>query len=136
MFNDDRTPVDQPNYPIEQQHLDPVDVLPVELVEAQTSEQSNQTGFIETSARQVQGTTTSNTPKRPCQISNSPEQSVSKGPGARATSAPEPEASQTSDKYNCTVQHARSVEMVTIDPGKIRHFFTVYVSSPPDLSSC
>ena len=41
MSNENRTPVDQPNYSIEQQHLEPVDVVPVELGKAQASEQSN-----------------------------------------------------------------------------------------------
>jgi hypothetical protein len=31
------------------------------------------------------------------------------------------------DQYNFTVQQSRSLEMVTISPAQIRHFFTVYV---------
>ncbi|KAI1617379.1 hypothetical protein EDD36DRAFT_423988 [Exophiala viscosa] len=124
-------PENHPKRQAEQQYAEPVELLPTGSTGGTDSGQSDQAGFIDIPQHvaHAQETTTSHAPSTPNELSGAPDHDTFKNPGSRALTAPEGEPSQTYRQYHYTAQHARTIEMVTVEPVQIQHLFTVYFTN-------
>lgn len=98
---------------------------PLDSIESQHS-----TAFdFQTVATQTRGAATSLQPSTPCQLPISPDNLVL-GEDSRTNNAIwMPRPSQPHSEHIVDAQQSRTIDAVTIHPDKIRHYFSVYVSS-------